>query len=96
MSKVGIVTDSTNCLPPELIKKYGVRVVPVCMVINGKVYRDLIDISLAEFKDIALFNHQGQFHDYVADYWKLLLYQRLHSPRRDGFCPGITDRYAIR
>ena len=53
MSKVGIVTDSTNCLPPELIKKYGVRVVPVCMVINGKVYRDLIDISLAEFKDIS-------------------------------------------
>jgi DegV family protein with EDD domain len=53
MSRVGIVTDSTNCLPPELINQYGIHVVPVCMIINGKVYRDLVDISLAEFKDIS-------------------------------------------
>jgi len=49
MSEVGIVTDSTNCLPPELIKEYGIRVVPVGIVINGKPYRDQIDITPAEF-----------------------------------------------
>jgi len=49
MSKVAIVTDSTNCLPPELLKEYDIRVVPVGMVMNGKVYRDLIDITPAEF-----------------------------------------------
>lgn len=48
MSKVRIVTDSTNCLPPELIEKYAISVVPVGMVIDGKPYRDLIDISLEE------------------------------------------------
>lgn len=50
MSKVGIVTDSTNCLPPELIREYGIRVVPVGMVIEGKPYRDLVDITLDEFQ----------------------------------------------
>ena len=50
MSKVGIVTDSTNCLPPELIKEYDIHVVPVGMVIEGKAYRDLVDITLAEFR----------------------------------------------
>lgn len=28
MAKVGIVTDSTNCLPAELIKQYDIRVAP--------------------------------------------------------------------
>lgn len=53
MSKVGIVTDSTNCLPAELIKQYGIHVVPVGMIIKGKAYRDLADISLAEFKEMS-------------------------------------------
>jgi DegV family protein with EDD domain len=53
MSRVGIVTDSTNCIPPELLKRYDIRVVPVGMIINNKVYRDLVDITLAEFKEMS-------------------------------------------
>lgn len=49
MSGVAIVTDSTNCLPPELIKEYQINVVPVGMVIDGQYYRDQVDISTAEF-----------------------------------------------
>jgi DegV family protein with EDD domain len=53
MSKVGIVTDSTNCIPPELLKQYDIRVAPVGMIIDNKVYRDLVDITLAEFKEMS-------------------------------------------
>lgn len=53
MPKVGIITDSTNCLPPELIREYGIRVVPVGMVIEGKPYRDLVDITLDEFQGMV-------------------------------------------
>ncbi|MBU2608898.1 MAG: DegV family protein [Chloroflexi bacterium] len=49
MPKVGIVTDSTNCLPAELIKEYDVRVVPYHIIMEGKDYRDRIDITPAEF-----------------------------------------------
>ena len=49
MSKVGIVTDSTNCLPPELNKEYDIRVAPVRLIIDGKDYRDQVDITPAEF-----------------------------------------------
>ena len=52
MSKVGIVTDSTSCLPADLITEYDIRVVPVGMVIEGKAYRDLVDITLAEFRSM--------------------------------------------
>jgi len=40
MSRVGIVTDTTSCLPPELVKEYDIRIVPVGLVIGGKHYKD--------------------------------------------------------
>jgi DegV family protein with EDD domain len=49
MTKVGVVTDSTSCLPRELIEKYDIRVGPYHVIIDGEDYRDLIDITPAEF-----------------------------------------------
>ncbi len=49
MSNVGIVTDTVNCLPAELIKEYGIREVPINLVIDGKSYRDQVNITPAEF-----------------------------------------------
>lgn len=49
MSKVRVVTDSTNCIPKELIRKYEIEVVPVNMTINGKNYLDEIGITPEQF-----------------------------------------------
>ena len=38
MPKVGIVTDSTNCLPAELIREYDIRVGSVILIMEGKSY----------------------------------------------------------
>jgi DegV family protein with EDD domain len=48
MSRVRIVTDSTSCLPSDLVSEFGIGVVPVGLVIEGKVHRDGEDITLAE------------------------------------------------
>ena len=52
MSKVGIVTDSTSCLPAKLIKEYDIQVAPVHLIIDGKDYRDHVDITPSEFWQI--------------------------------------------
>ena len=45
MSKpVKITTDSTADLSPELIKKYDVTVIPLYVEMDGKYYKDGIDI----------------------------------------------------
>ncbi|MFP3974965.1 MAG: DegV family protein [Chloroflexota bacterium] len=49
MSKVGIVTDSTSCLPPDLVREYDIRIVPATFSIDGKSYMDQVDISSDEF-----------------------------------------------
>jgi DegV family protein with EDD domain len=49
MAKVGIVTDTISCLDPEKVREYGIRLVPVSLNINGKPYRDLVDLSPDDF-----------------------------------------------
>jgi DegV family protein with EDD domain len=49
MAKVGIVTDSISCLTLEKVKEYGIRLVPETFTINGKSYRDLVDMTPDNF-----------------------------------------------
>ena len=48
MSQVRIITDSTCCLPAEIIQEFGIIIVPVGLVIDGTPYRDNVDITLEE------------------------------------------------
>ena len=52
MRKVAIVTDSTCCLPQELVEKYEIYEVPLQILHEGKSYRDGIDISPGEVYEI--------------------------------------------
>lgn len=49
MTKIKIVTDSTCDLNDELIKKWGIIVVPLSISINGENYLDRVDITPTEF-----------------------------------------------
>ncbi len=46
---VAIITDSSACLPKELVEKYEIEIVPLDLIHEGKVYKDGIDITSAEF-----------------------------------------------
>jgi len=48
MRRVGIVTDSTACIPEELVAKYDICIVPLMIIFEGKSYRDGIDMSPGE------------------------------------------------
>jgi len=37
---VAIVTDSTACIPAELVQRYGIEVVPVHIIFDGRTYVD--------------------------------------------------------
>ena len=49
MPKIGILTDSTHCLPSEFIRRYGIKVIPMGLVINNKAYYEQIEITPSEF-----------------------------------------------
>jgi DegV family protein with EDD domain len=52
MRRVTVVTDTSACLPIEVTAKYGIEVVPMELIYEGKVYRDEIDINAEQFYDI--------------------------------------------
>jgi DegV family protein with EDD domain len=43
--KVAVVSDSTCCLPPEILDRYHIIIVPMEIIYDGKSYRDGIDIT---------------------------------------------------
>jgi DegV family protein with EDD domain len=49
MADVAIVTDSTACLPPDLVEKYGIDIVPMEFIHRDRVYRDGVDMSPSDF-----------------------------------------------
>jgi DegV family protein with EDD domain len=54
MQKVVIVTDSLACLTKELVERYGIRIVPLNIHFNGKVYKDWVDITPTEAYELFL------------------------------------------
>lgn len=48
MSSVAIVTDSAASLPPDLVSRYGIQVVPHCLYWCGQTYRDGVDLSASQ------------------------------------------------
>ena len=49
MGKISILTDSLAGLPAELIKQYELKIIPGILTIDGKNYRDNVDITPDEF-----------------------------------------------
>ncbi|TKJ30329.1 MAG: fatty acid-binding protein DegV [Chloroflexi bacterium B3_Chlor] len=49
MSKIAVVTDSVACVPPELVDKYDIHVVPFHVIWDGNDYRDGVNLTPAEF-----------------------------------------------
>ena len=46
---VAIVVDSSCCLPPELLRKWKIAVVPHELVVGQRSFRDGVDIQPSEF-----------------------------------------------
>ena len=48
MNKVGVVTDSTCCLPREVVEQNEIRIVPIYIIYQGHSYHDGVDITPGE------------------------------------------------
>ncbi|MFB1082258.1 DegV family protein [Jeotgalibacillus sp. JSM ZJ347] len=47
--RTAVVTDSTAYLPEELREMYGIRMVPLCVVMNGETYEEEVDLKTDDF-----------------------------------------------
>lgn len=47
--KIQILTDSTSDIPQEVLNDLSIRMIPLYLTLNGKSYRDIIDITRKQF-----------------------------------------------
>ncbi len=52
MDRVAIVTDSSACVPQEVVKQYGIHILPLILIFEDKSYRDGVDITSKEFYEL--------------------------------------------
>lgn len=52
MPDVAIVTDSTACIPPELVEQHGIEVVPLHIIFGGRTFVDSLAADTREFYDL--------------------------------------------
>ena len=76
-NRVKIVTDSTIYLPPEVIARYDIRVVPIKVAFGTDVYSEGVDITNEEFyqrltkSDILPTTSQPPINDFIQVYTEL-------------------------
>jgi DegV family protein with EDD domain len=56
LKKVAIITDSVACVTREQAQQYGIRLIPINILFEGKVYRDWVDITPNEAYQLFLKN----------------------------------------
>ncbi|SHH59385.1 DegV family protein [Thermosipho atlanticus] len=55
---IKIITDSASDLPKQIIENYSIEIIPFTVEINGKTFKDGIDISAEEFNKIMITTQQ--------------------------------------
>ncbi len=45
---IAIIADSIACIPKKQAEDYGIKIIPVNILFNGQIYRDVIDLSSAQ------------------------------------------------
>lgn len=53
MRPVKIITDSTCDLPLDMLKDLGIEMIPLSVIIGGKIYHDQVEISPERLFDLA-------------------------------------------
>ncbi len=92
MSKVAIVTDSTAYLPPEVVEKYQITVIPQVLIWGEETLFDGIDIQPTEFyerlktTDVMPTTSQAT----VASFKEL--FENLVAEGKDILCVLLSDK----
>jgi DegV family protein with EDD domain len=53
-TRVAVVTDSISCISGELLAQYNIIIVPIRLMVQGTVYRDMVDMTPTQAYEMFL------------------------------------------
>jgi len=96
MSKVAVITDSTAYLPPEVVDKYQITVIPQVLIWGEETLLDGIDIQPTEFyerlktADVMPTTSQATVINFKE------LFEKLVGEGKDVLCVLLSDKLSGR
>ena len=94
-NNVAIVTDSISCLTKELIEVYSIGIVPIMLLVQGKVYRDLVDITPSEAYELFLQDPETFSTSPAAPGHYLEAYREVSSRAKSILCVTLSSKLSV-
>ncbi len=91
MRKVAVMTDSTCCLPADLVKQYDIEVVPLIINYQGKSFRDGVDITPSEVYEIMRLKKDLPTTSTASPAAFLKSYRELNQKAESILCITLTS-----
>jgi len=91
-NNVAIVTDSISCLTKELTEVYSIGIVPIMLLVQGKVYRDLVDMTPSEAYELFLQDPEAFSTSPSAPGHYLEAYREASSQARSILCVTLSSK----
>ncbi len=92
VNKVAVVTDSISCLTKELIENNSVTIVPIRLLVQGKVYRDLVDITPSEAYELFLKDPESFNTSPASPGHYLEAYRKATSKAKSILCITLSSK----
>jgi len=92
MQKVAIVTDSISCLTNELVEQYKIGIVPIMLLVQGKLYRDMLDITPSEAYELFLQDPESFNTSPAAPGHYLEAYREASNRARNILCVTLSSK----
>jgi len=88
---VAVVTDSIACLPQEVVERYAIRIVPVNVLFEGRVYRDWMDLTPSLAYEMLKKNPDGFATAPPSPYEFLEAFREVGQRSREILCITISS-----
>jgi DegV family protein with EDD domain len=90
--KVGVITDSIACLTSELVAQYDIKIVPYSFHINGRSYRDWVDITPSEAYELFLKNPESLLTSPASPMDYLEAYREVGRQTESIICVTLSSK----
>jgi len=95
MLKVAIVTDSIACLTREMVRQYGITIMPLNFLFGGKLYRDWVDITPSEAYELFLKDPESFKTSGVSPGILLEAYREVGKQAENIFCVTVSSKVSV-
>ena len=92
VASVAVVTDSIANITPKMAKQYRIGIVPIMLAIQGKIYRDGIDISPTEAYKLFLQDPEKFSTSPASPGHFLGAYREASKRAKNIFCTTLSAR----